>query len=149
MDSAVFLQRLYRVHGIQRTFDGVALHPYAANVAKLRRLTEAIRRVMVRNRDRHAGLYITEMGWGSLHRPRQVAFEVGLRPQARELRGAYRYLIRNRHRLNLKQVHWFSWKDAPGFCGFCGSVGLFRRGAPFRPKPAWHSFVAITHGRLR
>ena len=149
MDSAVFLERLYRVHGIKRSFDGVALHPYAANVAKLRRLTEAIRRVMVRNRDRHAGLYITEMGWGSRHRPRQVAFEVGLRPQARELRGAYRYLIRNRRRLNLKQVHWFSWKDAPGFCSFCGSVGLFRRGARFHPKPAWHSFVAITHGRLR
>jgi len=149
MDSAVFLERLYRVHGIKRSFDGVALHPYAANVAKLRRLTEAIRRVMVRNRDRHAGLYLTEMGWGSRHRPRQVAFEVGLRPQARELRGAYRYLIRNRRRLNLKQVHWFSWKDAPGFCSFCGSVGLFRRGARFHPKPAWHSFVAITHGRLR
>jgi hypothetical protein len=149
MDSAVFLQRLYRIHGIQRTFDGVALHPYAANVAKLERLTEAIRRVMIRNRDRHAGLYITEMGWGSRHRPRQVSFEVGLRPQARELRGAYRYLIRNRRRLNLKQVHWFSWKDAPGLCSFCGSVGLFRRGARFRPKPAWHSFTAITHGRLR
>src|SRR5262249_30941355 len=42
MDSALFLERLYRAHGIKRDFDGVALHPYAANVAKLRRLTEAI-----------------------------------------------------------------------------------------------------------
>jgi hypothetical protein len=112
-------------------------------------MTERIRRVVVRNRDRRAGLYITEMGWGSQRNPRRVAFEVGLRPQARELRRAYIYLIRNRRRLNLRQVHWFSWKDVAGSCNFCDSVGLFRRGQRFRPKPAWHSFVAITRGRLR
>jgi hypothetical protein len=148
MDAATFLTRLYRSRGVKHAFDGVALHPYAADAAELRRLTERIRRVVVRNRDRRAGLYITEMGWGSKRNPR-VAFEVGWRPQARELRRAYLYLIRNRRRLNLKQVHWFSWKDVAKSCGFCDSVGLFRRGQRFRPKPAWHSFVAIARGRLR
>jgi hypothetical protein len=149
MNSATFLNRLYRSRGIRHTFDGVALHPYAANAAALRRMTGRIRRVVVANRDRRAGLYITEMGWGSQRNPRRVAFEVGLRPQARELRRAYSYLIRNRRRLNLRQVHWFSWKDVAGSCNFCDSVGLFRRGQRFRPKPAWHTFVAITRGRLR
>jgi hypothetical protein len=143
MDATRFLQRLYRVRGIKHTFDGVALHPYAANAEELRRLTEAIRRVMVRNRDRRAGLYLTEVGWGSQRNPRKVAFEVGWRPQARELRRSYRYLIRNRRKLNLKQVHWFTWKDARGGCSFCDSTGLFRRGDRFRPKPAWRSFVRI------
>src|SRR5262245_13502549 len=149
MNSAVFLQRLYRVRGIRSLFDGVALHPYAANVRVLRRLTQRLRRVMVANRDRRTGLFITEMGWGSQRNPREVAFEVGLRPQARELRRAYLYLIRNRGRLNIRQVSWFSWKDVAGSCNFCDSVGLFRRGAAFRPKPAWHSFTAIARGRLR
>lgn len=151
MAAADFLDQLYRVRGIRRTFDGVALHPYAADVAKLRRLTERLRAVVVRNRDRRAGLYITEMGWGSQRNPRRVAFEIGLRPQARALRSSYLYLIRNRGRLNLKQVHWFSWKDvrASESCSFCDSVGLFRRGTRFRPKPAWHTFVAIARGRLR
>ena len=45
-----------------------------------------------------------------------------------------RYMIGARHRLDLKQVYWFSWKDAGG-CNFCDSVGLFRGGAGFRPKP--------------
>lgn len=115
----------------------------------LRRLAERLRRVVRRNRDPRAGLYITELGWGSKRNPRRVAFEVGWKEQARELRGAYSYLIRNRRRLNLKQVHWFTWKDAPGACGFCDSTGLFRRGARFKPKPAWHTFAAIANGRLR
>jgi len=150
MKASRFLERLYRVRGIKAAFDGVALHPYAPDVGALRGLTEGIRRVMVRNRDRRTGLYLTEVGWGSKRNPRAVAFEIGLRPQAQALRGAYRYLIGNRRRLNLKQVHWYSWKDASAsICSFCDSVGLFRRGRAFRPKPAWHAFVGVTHGRFR
>lgn len=149
MDAADFLNRLYRVRGIERSFDGVALHPYAANATVLRRLTERLRRVIVRNRDRRTDLYITEMGWGSQHNPRRVSFEVGWRQQARELRRAYGYLIHNRRRLNLKQVYWFTWKDMRGSCSFCDSTGLFRRGPRFKPKPAWHALTRIAHGRLR
>jgi len=149
MDAAAFLDRLYKVRGIKRSFDGVALHPYAHNVKTLRRLTERIRRVIVQNRDRRAGIYITEMGWGSQRNRRLVAFEVGWRAQAEALRRAYRYLIRNQGRLNLKQVYWFTWKDVRGDCSFCDSVGLFRRGPRFKPKPAWHSFVGVARGRLR
>jgi hypothetical protein len=98
---------------------------------------------MLRHGDRRGGLYLTEMGWGSQARS-PVSFEVGLRGQARELRAAYGYLLGNRHRLHLQQVDWFSWKDAPLLCSFCDSVGLFRQGARFRPKPAWHAFVQVT-----
>jgi Beta-galactosidase len=141
MDAADFLDRLYAVRGIKRTFDGVALHPYAPDVGELAALTERLRAVVRRNGDARTGLYLTEIGWGSQRNPRRVAFEVGLREQARELRGAYRYLIGNQRRLNLEQVHWFTWKDAAGQCSFCDSTGLFRRGARFKPKPAWHAFV--------
>jgi len=143
MDATDFLDRLYAVRGIKQSFDGVALHPYAADAGELRGLTEAVRQVVVRNRDRRAGLYLTEIGWGSQRNPRRVAFEVGLGEQARELRRAYGYLIGSRGRLNLKQVHWFSWKDMRGACNFCDSVGLFRAGQRFKPKPAWHAFVRI------
>ncbi len=149
MDAVDFLDRLYRVPGIKRSFDGVALHPYAADQRALRRLTWQVRHTMLRNDDRHSGLYITELGWGSQHDPRRVAFEVGWRQQARELRRAYLFLIDNRHRLNLKQAYWFTWKDIPGSCSFCDSVGLFRRGPRFKPKPAWHVLVRLAHGRLR
>jgi hypothetical protein len=149
MDAADFLDGLYRVPGIHRYFEAVALHPYAFHVDDLELLTEEMREVVRVNRDPSAALYITEMGWGSQNDPNIVAFEQGIQGQARELRGAYRYLIDNRRRLNLKGTYWFSWKDIQGACNFCDSVGLFREGEKFKPKPAWRSFVALSGGRVR
>jgi hypothetical protein len=143
--AASFLSVLYRTPAIKRAFDGIALHPYAVDAETL----EEIHRTTVANRDR-VPLYITEMGWGSQNDFEQVAFEQGIRGQAKQLRAAYSYLLANRNRLNVKGVYWFSWKDAPSStCNFCDSVGLFRAGKRFRPKPAWHSFVALTGGRSR
>jgi len=144
LDAVDFLDRLYRSAGVKANFDAVALHPYAANVAELRRQVEAVRATMARHGDRRANLYITEMGWGSAYNPRTVAFEVGLQGQARELRSAYDYLLANWRRLRLRQVDWFTWKDVPGACNFCDSSGLFRQGERFRPKPAWRAFVQVT-----
>ena len=143
MDAADFLDDLYRVRGVKADFDAVALHPYAADAGELRVLVDGVRQVMLRHGDRRAGLYLTEMGWGSQARS-PVSFEVGLRGQAQQLRAAYGYLLGNRARLNLEQVDWFSWKDARGLCSFCDSVGLFREGRRFKPKPAWRAMVQIT-----
>ena len=144
-----FLDRLYRVPGIRASFDGVALHPYADGAARLEEMTEEVRLLILDNRDPSARLYITEMGWGSQNNPHIVSFERGVRGQVRELRLAYRYLIANRARLNLKAAYWFTWKDLPDICNFCDSVGFFREGETLRPKPAWHAFVALTGGRPR
>jgi hypothetical protein len=149
MNADDFLSRLYGVPGIERYFDAVALHPYAFHVDDLEEMTEGMREVILENDDPGAALYITEMGWGSQNDPGVVAFEQGMAGQARELRGAYRYLIRNRSRLNLRGTYWFSWKDVEGDCNFCDSVGLFHEGAGFRPKPAWQAFVSLTGGRAR
>jgi polysaccharide biosynthesis protein PslG len=148
MPATTFLAQLYEQPGLTGRFDGVALHPYAIDTASLEDLVEALHEVTLENRDR-VPLYITEMGWGSQNDFEQVAFEQGIRGQVRELQGAYGYLLANRHRLNLKAAYWFSWKDLPGSCSFCDSVGFFRTGAGFRPKPAWNAFVAITGGRTR
>ncbi len=149
MDAADFLDAVYRSPGIKSRFDAIALHPYAFHVEDLEELTEEIREVAVENRDPRARLHITEMGWGSQNDPHIVAFEQGIMGQVRELREAYRYLIDNRGRLNLKSTYWYSWKDLRGSCNFCDSVGLFRAGTGFRPKPAWRAFVALTGGRPR
>jgi len=144
MDAVDFLDQLYRSRGVKANFDAVALHPYAADVGELRVAVESVRATMVRHGDRRSDLYVTELGWGSAYNPRAVAFEVGLRGQARELRAAYAYLLSNRARLRLRQVDWFTWKDLQGSCAFCDSSGLFRQGARFRPKPAWHALVGVT-----
>lgn len=149
MSAADFLSALYEVPGIKRYFDAAALHPYAFHVEDLEAMIEQMREVIVENHDPGTGLYITEMGWGSQNDPNVVAFEQGIQGQARELRGAYRYMLRNRHRLNLKAAYWFTWKDSRYYCAFCDSVGLFREGERFHSKPAWHALVGITGGRAR
>jgi hypothetical protein len=150
MPAARFLEALYRVPGIKSSFDGVALHPYAVDTETLEELVEEFHQVTTENHDR-VGLYITEMGWGSQNDFQHDAFEQGIQGQVRQLRGAYTYLLENRNRLDLKQVYWYSWKDNPAYvaCDFCDSVGLFRAGKAFKPKPAWHAFVALSGGRAR
>jgi hypothetical protein len=149
MSAVKFLTALYRVPGIKSDFDAVALHPYAVDAEALAEMTEGMREVIVKNHDPGASLYITEMGWGSQNDFHRDAFEQGPRGQVRELRGAYRFLLQNRHRLNLKSVYWFSWQDLPHSCNFCDSVGLFRYGNRLRPKPSWRAFVRITGGQPR
>jgi len=149
MDADDFLEALYQVPGIKHYFDAVALHPYAFHVEDLERMVEQMREVVLRNHDPGAGLYITEMGWGSQNDPNIVAFEQGRNGQARELTAAYEYLLSNRYRLNLKAAYWFTWKDSRYYCNFCDSVGFFPETERFHPKPAWYALVRITGGRPR
>jgi hypothetical protein len=146
MPAAKFLEEIYKVPGIKSFFDGVALHPYAIDSEQLEELVEEMHEVTVENHDR-VPLYITEMGWGSQNDFHIDAFEHGVKGQVEELKKAYSFLLQNRTRLDLKQVYWFSWKDLAESCAFCDSVGLFKGGNKFQPKPSWRAFVAITHGR--
>jgi Beta-galactosidase len=148
MPAATFLEKLYRVPGIKSRFDAISLHPYAVDYEKLEELVEEFHDVAVANHDRPA-MYITEMGWGSQNNFKHDAFEQGPGGQKLELRKSYEFLLSNRGRLNLKGVYWFSWKDIKGQCDFCDSVGLFREGSRFKPKPAWHTFVSLAGGRAR
>jgi hypothetical protein len=149
MAAVDFLEALYRVPGIKSDFDAVALHPYAVDAETLAELTEGVREVALDNHDPGAGIYITEMGWGSQNDFQHDAFEQGVRGQVKQLRDSYGFLLENRHRLNLKGAYWFTWKDIEGSCDFCDSTGLFRVGARFKAKPAWHAFVGLTGGRAR
>lgn len=148
LPAAEFLRKLYRYPGIEKYFDGIALHPYAGSVSELEAMVSGFHQVTVENEDR-VPLYITEMGWGSQYDPNVVSFERGYKGQARSLRKAYGFLIGNRQLLNLKSVYWFSWKDVTGSCDYCDSVGLFGGGDGFNAKPAWYAMVSLTNGRLR
>jgi hypothetical protein len=139
-----YLRRLYRRHGVQRDFDGVAPHPYGARMKAIRQQVGRFREEMRRARDRGADLWVTEIGWGSAKGGHPL--NRGRRGQAKRLTQAYRYFRAHRGPLNVKTVVWFSWLDSEtSICDWCASSGLFARG--LRPKPAWRAFTRLTGGR--
>jgi hypothetical protein len=140
--SGYFLSQVYRIPGIRRDFDGVALHPYVADAGALRGEIENLRRVMDENHDGATQLYMTELGWGSAGY--ESRWERGPRGQARELNRSFAMLAENRVRWRIGGVWWFSWADVAGSCQFCDSAGLLtsRREA----KPSWYRFNAWTGG---
>jgi polysaccharide biosynthesis protein PslG len=138
-----FLDRLYQVRGARKDFDGVAPHPYAGEVARVKRQTNATRKIMRRRGDAGADLWITELGWASSEGSNPL--EKGLEGQAKRLKQAFQYYKRARNRLNVKAVTWFSWMDsASEICEWCASSGLFGQGLV--EKPAWRAFVKFTGG---
>jgi len=142
IQSGGFLADVYRVPGIKRYFDGVALHPYVADAGALQGEIENLRRVMSFNGDAATPLYVTEMGWGSASF--ESRWERGPHGQARELDRAFTLLTSNRHRWHIGGVWWFSWTDQAGSCQFCDSAGLLTKQR--EAKPAWYRFNAWTGG---
>jgi hypothetical protein len=142
VQSGGFLAGLYRVPGIKRYFDGVALHPYVADAAALEGQIEDLRAVMSLNGDARSPLYVTEMGWGSAGF--ESRWERGPRGQARELDRSFAMLTGNRRRWRIGGIWWFSWADQFGSCQFCDSAGLLTGGG--EAKPSWYRFNAWTGG---
>jgi hypothetical protein len=135
-----FLERLYELPGIRRSFDTVALHPYSVSPLDLRQQLDRIRRIIVRAGDLSTPIAVTELGWASAG-PRGPAV-LGLRGQARMLRRAFGLLARGRGRWRIRRVSWYSWRDTEQSveegCRFCQHSGLFTRAG--KAKPAWAAF---------
>jgi hypothetical protein len=139
-----FLQGLYAI-GLEPYFDGVALHPYAGRISRVKDQIRRMRRVIRTYGTEPTGLWVTEIGWTS---GGDTPLNRGIRGQAERLERSFRYLTRNRRQLNLKLVAWFAWRDVPrtqARCGWCSWAGLFRH-ASLTPKPAWREFVEFTGG---
>jgi hypothetical protein len=131
-----FLARLYRTPRARRSFDSVAVHPYASRVGATIDQIEAFRATMRDAGDRNAGLWVTEMGWSSKRSSHPL--DAGPRGQARNLSRTFKYLRANRGRLRLRGALWFSWADSRrSVCEWCRRSGLVT-GA--HGKPALRAF---------
>jgi polysaccharide biosynthesis protein PslG len=142
------------LHGIYRAgagsdFDGVAIHPYATDVAGVSSQIARLHRVIARNGPPGGvPIYVTEIGWGS-DAPNTDHFLVEtVQGQEEKLREAFSMLLRNRARWDIAGVDWYSWRDPPagtGLCGFCYSAGLYT--AEGTPKPALAAYQEFALGK--
>jgi hypothetical protein len=135
-----FLRDLYRVQGIERHFDAVALHPFSPNMLGVEYQLSKMRRAVSRAGDPRTPIEVTEIGWGS-DGPSQSPLVKGVEGQARALRKVFRLLSEKRRRYRIGSVQWLSWQDSassePG-CGFCQHTGLFTLDR--EAKPSWREF---------
>jgi hypothetical protein len=141
-----FLAKLYRRKGARKDFDGVAPHPYASRFSKVRAQIDLLRDAMVDANDADAALWITELGWASGGAPNPL--NRGLAGQADRLTEAFKYLIKKRKSLNIRNLTWYSWRDNSStdaqLCEWCPRSGLLNEDRS--PKPSFDAFTAFTGG---
>ncbi len=138
-----FLRKLYAVKGVKRSFDEVAIHPYAVSLSNTRAQVELTRQIMDRAGDGRKPLLISELGVAS-HGDLPSGFVQGESGQASYLGAAFRLLVANRRAWHLAGVDWFTWRDQPGadpHCSFCQGAGLLA--VDGTPKLAWSAYRAV------
>lgn len=141
-----FLDRLYDSPALVDDFDGVGVHPYAAQMPGLIGQVERVRAEMVAAGDAEAELWITEVGWSSGTGANPL--ERGSLGQAARLREALDYLLSVREAYRIANVTWFAWRDLAGepICNWCAEAGLFKADE-LRAKPAWDAYATYTGGK--
>lgn len=128
-------------HGGRGQFDTVAIHPFTAQVAGVVTIAERTRATMRRHRDEGRGLMVTELSWTSARRRTAHTFgnETTEAGQAKKIAGAYRLLARERKRLRLQRVYWYTWmtldRDRTYPFDYAGIVRL--NGDRVERKPAY------------
>jgi hypothetical protein len=135
-----FIKKLYRARG-KRYFDTLAVNGYATNNAELSKLLRGVRRRMNRSRDRRAGMWITEIGWGNAGPPHR--YNVGSTGQAVRIAKSFSLLARLAPKLRLRGVVYYSWRDhapyPPKYNDMWGlHTGLLDLNG--NPKPAYYAF---------
>jgi hypothetical protein len=140
IDLDRYLPALYR-RKAKPLFDAAAIHPYATTPAQALEAVRDTRKIMNQFKDRRASIWVTEVGWASGGNPTPLT--VSPRRQASYLVRTFKLAAKNRGRLRIPGIIWYSWRDVPGGIWF-DHTGLFTQA--FDPKPAWEAFTSLTGG---
>ena len=135
-----YIRQMYRA-GARHHFDSLAINSYATDQRQLRGLLRSMRGLMNRHGDRRGRIWITEIGWGDLGPKHRLI--VGKAGQARRIAQALSLVRKQRGRLGLSGVVYYSWRDAPPYPPLYKDLwglhtGLLDINGGF--KPAFHAF---------
>jgi polysaccharide biosynthesis protein PslG len=136
VNAWTFLANLYSVPGIKAFFDAVAIHPYGANLNRVRQEIQRTRDAMKHHGDAATPLWVDEIAWGSAP-PDRVGINKGPAGQAQMLRRSFKLILKNRAAWNIQHLFWYHWRDprkSRASCTFCGSAGLLRFNRTGKPS---------------
>lgn len=140
------LSMLYRA-GAKGSFDAVALHPYTAHITGVLKTVRRAREVMRRHRDIKP-VMLTEVSWSSSggdSPDRFATWDTSERGQAEKLTTALTTLARQRKKLNISQVSWYTWLSPDARrAQWSDYAGLSRlRGGRIVRKPALAAYARV------
>jgi polysaccharide biosynthesis protein PslG len=140
--ASKFLKKMYKTGGVENFFDAVAIHPYSPDLEGIEDQIGNVRKVLKKN-DRSAGVWVSEMGWGSKNKGK---LGVGKKQQAKLLKGSFKLLKRNRGKWKIDGVIWYTWRDDPAAnCDWCTTAGLLKQNGT-KAKPSFKAYLKFTHG---
>jgi len=139
------LREIYEAGG-KKAFDAVAIHPYTAKPARLPQYLRAVRVVMGRFDDRRTRLWVTELSWPAAKG--RAADPIGIATtdagQAKRLTAGLRVLAKNRRKLRIERVYWYTWLSRPTPDSVFAWSGLRRlEGDTLTPTPALAAFRKV------
>jgi hypothetical protein len=137
------LEKIYEKGG-KGQFDIAAFHPFTDKVSGVREILRRGRKTMARHGDRRRPLFVTELSWTAAKGKTHVTYgnEQTSRGQASRLAAAYRMLAKERKRLRVQRVYWYTWisYDRDRFYPF-DYAGLVRiEDRKVKKKPAFKAF---------
>ena len=114
-ESWLALRAIYAA-GAHGAFDVVALHPYTGRPANVVKLVRFARKEMRPRGDSRIPVWVTELSWpaalGKTHTT--AGFETDDRGQAARLESGLALLARERVKLGIGRVYWYTWLSAEG-----------------------------------
>jgi hypothetical protein len=128
-ESWVALRRIYAAGG-RHAFDVVALHPYTSKPSNVIKLVRLSRAEMRRRGDRRMPVWLTEFGWPASEGKVQNGvrgFQTTDSGQATRLRAGLDLLVKDRRKLRIGRVYWYTWLSQEASTGSSFDYSGLRR----------------------
>lgn len=145
-----FVELLYRA-GARDHFDVLAINFFTARPDLVLRGVRTVRRVTRKHSDARVPIWLTETTWpasrGRIRSPNGGSWPTSERGAAKRLREFFPLAARNRRKLGLGRMFWYTWASAYRERDVFDYGGLLRyNGRSFSPRPALAAYAA---GALR
>jgi Beta-galactosidase len=143
------LTQLYRA-GVRRSFDVATINIFTSRPGFVMTASRLVRRVLRREREPRKPIWVTETtfpaGKGRVSRPPlswQQDWYTTDRGMALRLGQLYRLAARNRRRLRLERIYWYTWASTySGQDDLFDYTGLMHYGPSFTRRPALRAYAA-------
>jgi hypothetical protein len=123
-------------------FHVAGAHPFSGRPSNALKIVRLNREALDRYGYRDRPMWLTELTWSSAKgrkKPLTKNWETTEHGQAQRLRQAYRLFLRDRRRLRLARIYWYTWattdRDSPNSFDYSG-LRTWMGGGAFADKPA-------------